>query len=523
MFDSGARLAIPLGWLLALIAATIFVGLPAASGQSCPDFWWHLLLADEIVARRALHFPDTLSFAPEGAPYLLTQWLGELVVVWLPFKMFGLIGTALLASVLGLAVIVVLWRTARLHLEAGPAWVVALALGAPFLSLYARPQVLSFVLCAVLQLLLERARAQGWRSRSAWPVAAVMALWANVHGSYPVGLLLLGLHLVCPLLARALTSPATHPSSAVFAPWRVGGFLLLGLVATLLNPWGVESWLRVVEISRYQTTTSGVISEWMPTSFGSALGSTFLLCVLGTLLLMAASRARPSLEDLLTTFLVVIFGLLAARQSYYALIALVPIAARAASGAAFLAPVSRLTSRRVHPLVVGLVLAGAAALHLVQHKSQTVALERYARQVFPVQAAAFIQHSGLRGKVFNETTAGGWLAYHLRMPVYIDGRLDLHGDRKFFEWFFARNGVPGWEDVVSRSGADLAVLQTQSPLVQLLMTSGDWTLVHSDAAYSVLVLDSVHVAFAQTHRQTAIARPAIFDAGGKLALPPLGY
>ena len=502
--------------------AVAILGLPAASGQACPDFYWHLLLSENIVERRALRFSDSLTFAPEGSPYLLTQWLGELVTVGLPYRIAGLTGTAIVASALGLAVLALAFRTACLYVPSGPALVLALALGAPFVSVYARPQVLSFVLCALLVLVLERARSQGWHARWLWSVAALMALWPNVHGSYAVGLLLLALHLACPLIARALT-PASQSLASPTAAWRAAGFLAVGLLATLLNPWGYESWVRVVEIAQYQTTKSGVISEWLPTSFGTDLGSTFLLCVLGTLLLMAASRVRPSCEDLLFTFLVVVFGLLAARQSYYALIALVPIAARAAAGAPMLEAVSRLTSMRVQAPWACLALACAATFHFAQQHVQTAALERYTRKVFPVEAAAFVERTGLKGKVFNETTAGGWMAHHMRVPVYIDGRLDLHGDRKFFEWFFARNGVPGWEAVVEQSGADLVVLQTQAPLLQLLVNSGAWALVHSDQAYSVAVLRSAHRAFASEHEKTALARPSIFDSSGRLALPPLGY
>lgn len=185
--------------------------------------------------------------------------------------------------------------------------------------------------------------------------------------------------------------------------------------------------------------------------------------------------------------------------------------------------VSRLTSMRVQAPWACLALACAATFHFAQQHVQTAALERYTRKVFPVEAAAFVERTGLKGKVFNETTAGGWMAHHMRVPVYIDGRLDLHGDRKFFEWFFARNGVPGWEAVVEQSGADLVVLQTQAPLLQLLVNSGAWALVHSDQAYSVAVLRNAHRAFASEHEKTALARPSIFDSSGRLALPPLGY
>jgi len=47
-----------------LCLAVAILGLPAASGQACPDFYWHLLLSEDILAHRSLRFADTLSFSP---------------------------------------------------------------------------------------------------------------------------------------------------------------------------------------------------------------------------------------------------------------------------------------------------------------------------------------------------------------------------------------------------------------------------------------------------------------------------
>jgi hypothetical protein len=499
------------------------LGLPAFSGTSCPDFWWHLLLTRDMVSQRSLHLQDTLSFAPEGASYLLTQWLGEVLVIGLPHHLLGPLGTSLVAGACGLLVVALSWRTAHLYLRApGPAFALALGLCVPFLSLYARPQVLSFVLMAALVLLLERARSRDWPLRHAAGVALVMALWVNIHGSYVVGIMLLGLHLVCPAVGRWFSGDS-HVSARHIA-LRVAPFLLIGLAATLLNPWGWDSWVRVVEISQYQSTTSGVIAEWRPTNFGSALGSTYLLAVVCVLLLMAISRERPSVEEVTWTACVVVFGLLASRQAFFSLLMLVPVAARAARSAPGMEQIEVVFRARVPVSWGALALAAAAGLHVCLHTSQAEAVQRYEKKVFPVEAAAFMRDTGLRGKVYNDVTAGGWIAYHLGLPVFVDGRLDLHGDKKFFEWFFARNGVPGWAEAVRASGADIVLIQTQAALAQLVVQSGEFALVHSDAAYSVAVKrEPRHAAYISRYEQASFVQPAIFGSSGRLALPPLGY
>src|SRR5262249_41366104 len=98
-----------------------------------------------------------------------------------------------------------------------------------------RPQILSYTAFAAIGYLLERAR-EGPR----WPLAAalgVIAVWANAHGAFVLGIVLLGCE-----MSGAWVESVRHRAARLHAI-RLSGALALAPAVACLNPLG---WRQLV-------------------------------------------------------------------------------------------------------------------------------------------------------------------------------------------------------------------------------------------------------------------------------------
>lgn len=163
-----------------------------------------------------------------------------------------------------------------------------------------RPELVGSVLFAMLLVLLSAVRLPGFNSdirqtlsseTSAirlWSIRGLMGLvfviWANAHGAFVVGLILLttiAIGAVCRAWRRGCSFLATIRDP------ETKETLVLCLVAagaTLLNPYGIVLWLHVISFGSNPNLST--ISEWQPpeltsmTALGGLLSSTVFVATL---------------------------------------------------------------------------------------------------------------------------------------------------------------------------------------------------------------------------------------------------
>jgi hypothetical protein len=510
--------------MAALLCIALFqLGSPALSGEGDPDFWWHLLYAKWMLEHQAVPTTDFISWTFNGTPYLLTQWAGQLVL-GLSYMAGGGLGTSLLTLACVVGVMVLAARICQLEFgDRNVAMLVALGSTTVFWSTYGRPQMFSFLCLAGIVLLVEKTRNRAWTTKEVAILGAVMMAWVNLHGSYVVGLIYVGLVAVAQtaggLLERGRFGDALPIARRYALP------LAVAIAATLINPNGWKAWLYVIEIAGLQSTTTGIISEWAPTSFGTGAGSTYMLTLLAIALAMASARKRPAMSDLVVFAGMAVFGLMAGRQTLYATLCLLPVLARAlASTKLFELVINSSAQLQVKTVWVALAACLIAAAGQAYNPMRAQMLVAWQKQLFPVEAVAFLEREKVQGKFFNEVTSGGYLAFHTGRPIFVDGRMDLYKDKFFFEWFFARMGAPNWEAFVQSSGAEVFVLQRTSAVTQLLRQGGSHAVVHADHSHVVLVPKTDQYAALIAKSKVQMPEFKLFNEKGKLLVAgPMGF
>lgn len=308
------------------LVAAILLAFAAFLAGNLPlwhtDFWGHLRYGEHIQYEGLFQREPLNPFSDPTAPYLHFQWLtqrlyagtfavGEAWAGGTPAHRLlgGVEATRLLHASLCLVLFGLVFVAARLRGATPGVAALALLLTLVFslnLLLYQRPQLLGAVCLVAVLALLGRAPLSGRRAAG---IIGVLILWANLHGSFVVGLLLLGFWLLGRVL-DLLTTPAGS-WAGLLQDRQVRGLAVTLALATggiaLCNPHGPWLYLYVAQFSGHPNLKT--VAEWQPLAFrwggGGHLGWLALAGV--TLLARWLTRVRFTWGERL--LLLVLFGL----------------------------------------------------------------------------------------------------------------------------------------------------------------------------------------------------------------------
>jgi hypothetical protein len=214
----------PLGAHLAVAAAfTVTAAAAAVRPVDDPDVWWMAAAGRDFLATGRMPTHNGYSFAEPGHPWVMHEWLHAPLYAW-GLDRFGPSFFALVAALLGVATFALVCAStigrARHPLGATLLGVVTvIAFGKRFLT--ARPSSTSLALLALF-VAIAFGRRFGWKHLVA--ASAVELVWANAHGSFPMGIAL--------LLMRAAIEQESLTRVRVILAAVVAG------AATFVNPYG---------------------------------------------------------------------------------------------------------------------------------------------------------------------------------------------------------------------------------------------------------------------------------------------
>jgi hypothetical protein len=466
--------------------------------------WWHLATGRWIVEHREGLRVDVFSSTATGEPYALGEWLGD-VVLFGAYAAAGWTGVATARSAL---VALAAFAVTRLALRSAPARVaipiavLAVVLSKPLWT--DRPQLFTLALFPVVLELCLAARAG---SRGAL-VASVplVALWANLHSGYALGVVTLWVFALEAVLERR---PAAARIAAAFVTSAVVSVEPGAL--SLLRAFGhvVGSTVRVAEESPVDPLTP--LGMLFALFVGTALvvlmlrGGTLLGVMVMVPMLWLALTAQKHVPLFAFAAVPFIAGPLSAladevgttltkwwwsarsgegsgsHQAMYVIpyqVGTDPCqvgtethtAPREVGGA----PVAGAIA--VPPFTPGsfpLVLAGA--LWLGAFASVALADPRPDLRPYPTGALAPLE--GSSGILLNEFDWGGYLIWTVpSRPVFVDSRLyPFAGNSVMRSYEQAIHVLPGWRAVVERWNVSQALLRPERALAEALRDEG-WTV-----------------------------------------------
>jgi hypothetical protein len=483
-----------------LVGFVVFVLLTGAPLVD-PDYFWHLKTGEYIVAHAALPEGDVFSFTRAGQPWVLHEWLFE-VLLYLVFAAAGGVGVQVLTAALCGAVLVLAFVTARrLGGSLQSAWMpMALAALALAGAVAPRPQLLTYLCFAITLAALLGFKYAG-TVRPLFVLPFVMALWVNAHAGYAVGILLMLLFSACEWLAW-FAAPARDPQQKRRL-LRLAQATALVVLASLANPGLFERWLYPLQV--LGMAVNGLIQEWQSPDFHQMGAKAFLALVLLFLVACIYAVRRPGLTELALPLFFTVLGCISARHVPLAVLVLAPFTALALSRGPLAAIEAALRASRAmrwyqarrgaggdlgrNEALVNWLAAAAVVFFQFSHLAGARAdAGRDASAMLPTGAADYVAAHGIGGRMFNRYGDGGYLIYRLapQARVVVDGRADVYGDRFLQDYVHVYEGGAGWQAGFERLAVDFAVLPLDAPIRQLLLAQGRFREVYRDRHFSVL-------------------------------------
>ncbi len=447
------------------------------SPGSDPDVWWHMAAGRWIVQHHALPHVDVFSRLSPSPHWNAYSWLFDLLVYGL-YRGFGLVGIMGFVVVMVLSILAALHRiTGRLQADFLKAVLIAVAGILCFEQLYSPRSWLFSIFFFIVQLdMLERARSTGRWKPLLW-LLPMYAVWANLHIQFMDGLVVLGATACEPWLARLWPWPEPRQL-------RAGKlFAILGgcVAATLVNPygWGIyhSAYKLVTEpgvINQIQELLAMPFRNWQ---------NYMVLAMAVAAAMVIARRKKPDLWQ----SLLLVMGLVISFRSQRDVWFVVSIAAMIlAEGLPAREPALRPLPKLARPLMAVAVFGIAFVAALIMHVDHASLRAKMARKL-PVHAVDAALAKKYPGPLFNSYGWGGYLIWRMPMPVSIDGRAAVYGEKRLQRSANSWLGKPDWAGNPNLKTARLVIGPSGVALAQLLKQDPDFRLVYKDKVAAVFV------------------------------------
>ena len=463
-------------WVFLAVALPVLAALIA--NLSSVDLTYHLRAGDEMLRSGSLPTVDTWTYTVAGQPWTDQQWAAQ-ILLELVFRAGGWTGLVLLrATLVGIIFGCLLLVGLRRGLgERRAAWLALAAFAVSAVALALRPQLMGMALFAIVLVLVTDRRAHPGRL---WLVPLIVAVWANLHGSFFLGPLVLGLAWIEDRVDRI---PGADRTLAV---------AIVSAVAACLTPSGPFIWSYAIGLSTNPEVTAR-ITEWQPTSLRDVPGIAFFASALAVVALIAR-RGRPTpWPTLLWLAVFFLIGAYAVRGvAWWPLATVAAIAGILVTGPAgerLPAEGTRLM-RRLNVVVAGaIVVIGVALLPL--WRPLEPGLETPAGVVGnapPGITGALREIAQPGDRLFAPQPWGSWFEWALpELPVAIDSRIELFPPETWDAYTKVVAGVDGWQDQLEAWDVTVVVAagESEDAFAERLLAAG-WRRLYADADGTVL-------------------------------------
>ncbi|MBU6298029.1 MAG: hypothetical protein KJS68_07270 [Alphaproteobacteria bacterium] len=391
----------------AVIVFAIVLFTPAVLNDS--DTYWHIAAGRWMIDNQAVLRIDPFSYTFGGHPWQTHEWLAEIFIA-LAYVGAGWGGVLLLSGAAAALTAGLLARHLSYRLS-GLSLVVTLVLSLACAagSLLARPHLLALPLLEIWTAGLLFARAEG-RAPS-WKLLPGMALWANLHASF-----LIGLVLIVPFALEAVWED-DKTRTRTMERWAL--FAILALLAALMTPFGIEG--LILPFRLMAMPDLNLISEWAPANFQTFQPLGFAVAAALYVLLSRGATVKP----LRIVILLVLLYMALAHVRHQMLVAVVGPLILAEPLAAALKAAPRTDAPRngfVTAAVFAVIFMGLSALRL------SLPLNRGDGITTPATAFASVPASLVHTPVLNDYAFGGYLIFNDVRP-FIDSRAELYGGK----------------------------------------------------------------------------------------------
>jgi hypothetical protein len=334
-----------------------------------PDFGWHLQSGRDILAH-GIPAHDIFTYTAAGFPWINHEWLSDVIIVG-AYSIGGFAGVSAMFAAIWTGALAVASRSGR--------WpVLAVGVAAILDTITARPNAWTALFFALVLLAVSK--------KVYWLLVPLFALWANLHGGFVIGLLV--------LLGAAVRDRKYR--------WVFAACVL----ATFVNPYGPRLYVEIWRTLSDMALRTNVV-EWRPMTVGLLSG----LFIVIYLVIGSVSGWRQ--RKFILPSLMLVTALASMRQFPLFVVATLALVSVGYSRLSDFLKVRSGWNSFVAP-VLALAVVAVPVGQIISHPDNQS----------PVAQVAQLRDQPCRGNLFNDYDFGGYLIWQLpQIKIYIDGRM----------------------------------------------------------------------------------------------------
>lgn len=398
------------------------------------DWGWHFKYGEYFLSTWQIMWEDVWSWTTPGYKWVNHEWLYD-PLLYVLSKTIGFTGLSIVGALVGLATFHISLRGIKLGF-------VEKALLAFFFAFFIssalfqglRSQVIGLLFLAVNLYLIRKCLYERTRAYLILPIFYL--LFVNFHGSFVLGLALLGLSVMQSMLNHS----KMHGGTFVFDRYtiRFALFSLLSVAATFLNPFTYHVYLEALR--HFHNPLLQYVMEWIPVDLFSGYFWVMVMYFVALIIVLMVKIIRSNFKHIdfyvLISSIVMIYLSFTARR-YVPIMMVVTLPFLSYYLSKF--PI-KFSTYKAAPLIM--VVAILIALQIgIHNRITTKNLFSYGILEYcntgsqcSEKALSYLKKNPPKGRGFNFYDWGGWMiGREFPAKLYIDGRMHLWKDEKGFQ------------------------------------------------------------------------------------------
>lgn len=375
-----------------------------------PDFGWHLRMGNLILSS-GIPETDPFSYTMPSFSYVDHEWLTNILIAWF-YPKIGFFGLAGIFAVLALGSLFLSLKILKFgKLNETSLWfleptffLLAAAAVLPFVGV--RPQIISwFFLALFLKIFYDKSLWKKWH----WFLLILLILWSNLHGGFPLGLLVI----FFLALGESLLKKKLEREKLLI--------IFLGGLGTLINPYGIRLWGEIWQTIS-DTSLRWTIAEWQPSLFD--FNPAFLFLIVISSVLIYRFRRKLNGEQILLYLFFFFQAISSLRHQPLWVITSLPIITQVISLLSKEVKKIKFGAERFNNFFYLVFWFAVIVFSLTLFLNLNEARFFREKSFYPAEAVNFLKSNPSGGEIFSDYGWGGYLIWKLpEKKVFIDGRM----------------------------------------------------------------------------------------------------
>ncbi len=427
------------------------------------DFWHYIKTGMITLTTHKIVDKEIFTFTAFDTPYINLHWLSQ-IYYFLLYKIGGLEILAFSHAVIITLTFIIVFLLAYKHSNnlKISSFVTLLTMALSVTNFALRPQEFSILFFALTLFFLKTNRL--------FLIPLLFVLWANFHGAFIIGLLLVGIECLGSLKLKYFVT------------------LAFSILATLLTPWGLKLYQSVLNVE--SENFANLVSEWYPPTIHEQAGFIFFSMLLFLFILQNFRKQSLSRLELLTLVVFTLLALHSQRAIIWWAIVVSPIFASSFKELFFEKLKSKSDEKEnfiVNWVFVILFICYSVS-SLPWFKTNNILLPKIKRDLIasntPVKLTSFLAKSKNCNKIFNNFAWGSYFMWGLNdsQKIFVTPWLSVFSKDIVQDYLLVSGGNALWEDILNKYKTNCLALdnEEQKRLIPLVQKSNDWIKVYED-------------------------------------------